>query len=121
MIDELVKKAADSKSDSDYNSFFQEVKDEELFFSVSKNNEETTVPLALIGDDLRAVIFFTTQDDKRLNDNFGGIEWEKGLEMVLKMPDADGLVVQSSSDAWIAVKKNTIEELLLSYSANDKS
>jgi len=40
------------------------------------------------------------------------------LEIVVDMPEVDAVVVQSSSDAWITVKKSKIEELLNIYKTN---
>ncbi len=117
-IDVMIKKAASSKADEDYQSFFNSIRRTELFFNLSNKNEiennsdEIKVPTVSVGDNLNAVVFYTSPNDSRLGDKYAGIVWEKGLEMVSKMPNANGVVIQSVSDAWIAIAKDKIVELL---------
>jgi hypothetical protein len=73
-----------------------------------------------VGDNLNAVVLYTSHSDGRLGDKYAGIVWEKGLEMASKMPNVNGVVIQSVSDAWIAIAKDEKEELL-SYFKRSKS
>jgi hypothetical protein len=113
-INLAIEAAAKSKSDEAYQLFFNLIKGHELFFNLSdsSNDDDIRVPIVSVGDDLTAVVFYTSSNDKRLGTPYAGIAWEKGLEMVSKMRDADGLVIQGTSDSWIAIKKDKIVELL---------
>ena len=117
-IDLIIKKAADSKSDEDYKSFFNIVRRKELFFNlanseqVESSDDELKVSTVSVGENLNAVVFYTSSKDDRLSDKYAGIVWEKGLEMVSQMPNANGVVIQSSSDAWIAIAQEKIDEIV---------
>jgi hypothetical protein len=124
-IDVLIEKAASSKSDEDYQSFFNSIRHKELFFNLSNtneidnNNNEIKVPTVSVGENLSAVVFYTSSSDSRLGDKYAGIAWEKGLEMVSKMPSANGIVIQTTSDAWIAIAKDKVEELIGGFSLSN--
>ncbi len=115
-INSIIEQASKRKSDDDYNLLFDRVKGQELFFNLlnenDSNNNNLQVPMVSVGENLKAVVFFVSKNDKRLSDKYAGIVWERGLEMVLKMPNAKGIVIQSSSDAWVAVSRKIIEKLL---------
>jgi hypothetical protein len=123
-IDVIIEQASSSKSDEDYQSFFNSIRRKELFFNLSNSdeiknsNDEIKVPTVSVGENLNAVVFYTSPSDGRLGDKYAGIVWEKGLEMVSKMPSANGVIIQSESDAWIAIEKNKIEELLSYFKRN---
>jgi hypothetical protein len=112
-IEALICLATDSKSDSDYSAVFKALKGKEVYVNVSTSDSGSmSVPLALVGQNLKAAIFYTDRGDSRLQKNFGGMPWEKALEMVIKMPNADGLVIQGNTSAWIALEKQKVAELL---------
>ena len=116
LLELIIEKAAASKSDNDYNMFFQQAIGKELYFCCKRNTEgQVHVPFAKVGNNLCAVVFFSSSDNEYLNEEYGGIIWEKALEMVLKMPNADGLMVQNKSDAWIGIQREKIKELLSLY------
>lgn len=118
LLDTAIDKAATTKFDADYQKVFSLLEGQEVFFNTTDRDADGTpthVPLTSVGNDLRAVVFFISRSDYRLSKPFGGIPWKKALEMVAKMAAADGLLVQNLSDAWIAVKKEKVEELLRAY------
>ncbi|PXF30702.1 hypothetical protein WH50_13995 [Pokkaliibacter plantistimulans] len=112
---EKINVASTTKLDSDYNELFELLKGKELYFNFikpEKNNEPLRVPLARVGEKIRAVVFFTKRENKKLEKSHGGIVWEKALEMVAKMDDADGLIIENSERAWIAINKGTIQKII---------
>jgi len=114
-INELITNAADSKANEDYELFFQNARGKEFFFNTIRKENETSLHTALIGEDLDVVVFYAEQSDTRLSENYAGIQWEEGLEMVVKMSSSLGLVIQSSDTGWIAIKNEKIVELLNLY------
>lgn len=117
-IDLIIRKAAESKSDEDYKLFFNTIRRKELFFNLinseqlGSNGDELKVPTVSVGDNLNAVVFYTSAQDDRLSNKYAGIVWEKGLEMVSRMTNVNGIIIQSSSDAWITIAQAKIDELL---------
>lgn len=115
-LDLLIDAAANSRSDIDYQAFFKAAQKKEIFFNLSNlekpNTNEIKIPTVSVGNNLNAVVFFTSSNDKRLGKKYAGIVWEKGLEMASKIPETNGIVIQSASDAWIAITKEKIEEIL---------
>jgi len=111
----LITKAANSQASEDYEFFFQNAREKEFYFEATREGNETTIPTALIGEDLEAVVFYVNPKDSKLSETYAGILWEEGLEMVVKMSKSLGLVIQSTGTAWIAIKNEKIVELLNSY------
>lgn len=58
-------------------------------------------------------LFYTTKENFNLKKgSIGGVPFLAAIEMVLKVPEVDGLLLQSDSNAWVAVKKQELENLL---------
>lgn len=119
LLNSAIDKAATTKTDADYQSVFSLLEDQEVFFSIAHVDPARTtpmqVPLAKVGNGIRAVVFYISRQDGRLTEPHGGMPWKRALEMVLKIPDADGLLVQNLADAWISLKKEKVRELLQKY------
>jgi hypothetical protein len=106
---------ADSNENSD---FLLDFRDVELYFSMPpQSNEESSyaqsqlrimIAEAALG---KMAFFYTNKADSRLSDNFGGLPLLKAIEMVLKMPEADGLIIQSNDEAWFGADKNALKRL----------
>ena len=111
-IQQTIATAADSKLDKDYLSFFEIAKEREFFFNIRESDGQLTVPLVDIGNNMRAVVFYSSKATASRNGKFAGIVWEKGLQMVVQMRGADGLVIQNESESWIAITREKILELL---------
>jgi len=122
-IGELVSKAADTKATEDYDRLFVSLSGAELFFNINSTPDTNSgtpmpvsTPLVDIGHGQKAVVLFTSKDNANLNKNFGGIEWKRALEMLLKMPQADGLILQNNESAWVGIDKQKATVLLESFS-----
>jgi hypothetical protein len=126
MVDALVSQAASTNNSVDYDRLFAGLHRAKLFFNVTNEVKGTGIealstPLVDVGPGLKAVVFFTKNNNGSLMRPFAGITWERALEMVIKMPDADGLIIQSSNLAWVGVDKQRAKALLSSsaISRND--
>lgn len=120
-IEVIISNAASSKSDEDYNVFFDAIRNREIFFSIKDGEADgagVRVPLVSLGNGLTAIVFHTTKNESRLGQSYGGMVWERALDMALKMQGVDGIVVQGVSDAWIGMAKAKIEELVALYSVD---
>lgn len=63
-------------------------------------------------------LFYTTKENFNLKKgSIGGVPLIAAIEMILKVPEVDGLLLQSDSNAWVAVKKQELENLLKSESS----
>jgi hypothetical protein len=115
-IEALVSRAASNKTNSDYDELFLVLRGIELFFNVNggggANASPVSIPIVDAGSGFRAVLFFTSNESKNLKKPFGGLVWEKALEMVIKINDADGLIIQNNEAAWVGVDKIKAKALL---------
>lgn len=57
-------------------------------------------------------LFYATVEDSRLGSQFVGIPLIKAARMVCDSVDVDGILVQSSVDAWVAVQKKELREVI---------
>lgn len=116
-LDGLIAAAANTKADQDYEILFAALVGAELFFNISTATKSgsagtsgskptpLSTPLVDVGHGLRAVALYTAKENSNLKKPFGGVTWQKALEMVSRMPDADGVVLRSSGTAWVAIDK----------------
>ena len=124
MIDDLVTAAARTKENADYERLFDSLSGAEVFFNLSAEKTDSptgearstpvSTPLVDAGRGLRAVLLFTSKDNANLKKPFAGMPWQKALEMIVKMPQADGLVLQNKDAAWVAIDKKRAGVLLKS-------
>jgi len=118
LIPDLVRRAADTGATGDYDELFAKLPGVELFFNVSTEAEggvdraAVSTPLVDAGPGLSAVLLFTSNDNPQLKRPFGGIAWERALEMVAGMPKADGLILQNNDAAWVGIDKAKVHALM---------
>jgi|GEM_PF-6427984 len=110
-VDELIERAALSKSDEDYNNLFNKLRGGEVFFNLT-DSEKPTVPMVDVGEGMKAIVFYVSSKDSRLTNRYGGIAWQKGLQMASKMKNLDGVVIQGISDSWVAISQKTISNMI---------
>lgn len=112
-IECVLSEAARSKKDEDYENFFRLAHDHEIFFNVLTSDDSPeaafSVPLVQVNSQLRAILCFVSSRDVNLKKPFGGLPWKKILEMVINIPQADGLVIQGMDSSWIAIDKEKIK------------
>ncbi|VUD40275.1 hypothetical protein TDB9533_00058 [Thalassocella blandensis] len=120
-IEDLVGKAAESKSETDVDKLFAGLKGRELFL---KTNEEdkNQIPIVKVNGNLTAFILYTSSEDERLTTIYGGTIWESALNMLLNMNAVEGLMIQSStSSAYVCVTKEKAKSLFLVSQRNSLS
>ena len=118
-IETLLTDAATIGKSSDYERLFLALKGVELFFNVTTEGSEgqaVSTPLVRVGPCLNAVLLCTSKNSDKLTKPFGGIQWERALQMVLSVPLADGMVIQGIGTAWIGLDKAKVESLLRAIS-----
>ena len=116
-VEKLLAKTAQSNNPEDYEALFSAARGVEFFFNVSgsptsSENHFVSTPLVNAGEGLRAVLMFTSKNNPSLKKPFGGIIWEKALEMVINMPQADGLIIQNNDLTWLAIDKENLRSIL---------
>lgn len=101
------------------NSAFLRAYDEtEVFFSLmasADNPAEPAMPLQMekVSSDLgHSILLFTSAKDPRLSAPYAGISLLKALEMVQKMPDVDGLIIQTTADSCFGASKASLQAAL---------
>lgn len=122
-VEQLLESAARSKANDDYEKLFAGLKGVELFLNLSAVPENDaplpdqtatplSTPLVRVGNSLRAIVLFTSKENPKLKKPFGGIRWQQALEMLVKMPAADGMVIEGASDYWVAIDKARAQFIL---------
>ena len=125
-INSLLHSIADHKRAEDYSEFFQLLPSLQLFlplttplpndlprgeqFQVEAGVEIKAQTVSIKG--LECVLVFTSENNPNLGDDYAGIEGREVLQMVLKLPNIDGLVVQSSGTGWVGLDKQKISYVL---------
>jgi hypothetical protein len=127
-IDDLIYDIAEYKRSDDYMLLYEKTLNREMFFSIISTNktvdgtqlrvqkkDEIKVPITSELNGKKMVVFYTSSQDTRLGTPYAGIWGDKGLEMVSKMPEADGVVIQNKDSSWVAITKQQILILLETF------
>lgn len=123
--DALIKDIADHKKTEDYSEFLTLLPKLTLFLSlqgplpeglprgqkITLSEMEIKARTASI-QNLKLIVVFTSKSNPKLGADYAEIEGREVLQMVLKSPGIDGLLVQSSGTAWVGVDKDKISDLL---------
>ncbi|HEX7688789.1 MAG TPA: SseB family protein [Burkholderiaceae bacterium] len=104
-IERAIADAAQANMPAARARLLERLRGKEVFFNLSPG-EEMRTPLVAVGPGLRALPLFSSREHPRLRqEKFGGMPWERALEMVARMPDAQGLVLSNLEDRWVAMDK----------------
>lgn len=60
----------------------------------------------------RMALFYASKRDTRLSQRFAGMPLARAAEMVCGMPEVDGMLIQSDSDAWFVARKDVLRNAL---------
>lgn len=118
-IDALLATAASTGDANDYQRLFDALKGVELFLSIATapdpaggTRAPASTPLVKVGPSLNAVLLCISRESDKLSKPYGGVVWERALQMVASMPQADGLVIQGDGSAWVGLDKAKVNSLL---------
>jgi hypothetical protein len=125
-VDSLINDIADYEKAEDYSELLTLLPNLSLFLSLAEPLPEG-IPLGqkievkhgmviklrtASVQSLKLLPVFTSSTNPKLAKAYGEIEGREVLQMVVKMPDIDGLLVQSSGTAWVIVKRDKISDVL---------
>jgi hypothetical protein len=122
-LEALISEARRRDSREGYDALLAALSSVEVYFSLQPSSETgladppMSVGLVQVGPLSKAVLFFTSKTSGGLTKPFAGLPWERALEMVAKMPEADGLVLQNAADDWLAFGRS---EVLGQIAANSR-
>ncbi len=102
--------------------------DSEVFFELDKKfdsmggqiveaseNDEIQMQYVTVQDS-NFSLFYTTKENPRLTaGSIGGVPLIAAIEMVLDVPEVDGLLLQSDADRWVAIKKTELTNLFRAF------
>lgn len=124
-LEQLIQAAAASESNADYEKLFASLPAVELYLNFNNlpppgSSQAEIVaapistPLVNVGNGLQALVVFSSKDNSKLKRPFGGLPWKQVLEMLVEMPEADGLVIEGADLHWVAIDKARARLLLQS-------
>ena len=124
--DSLIKDIADHQKADDYSEFLTLLPNLRLFLplvgpppedlprgqkiTVQDSTEIRARTVSMQG--LEYVLVFTSRSNPKLGTDYAEIEGREALQMVLKSPGIDGLLVQSSGTGWVGLDRDKISDLL---------
>lgn len=113
-IETLVKQAAASNTRQDHDVLYNALRGQQVFFNLTLNTEGKAVssPLLRLPSGQHAMMLYTSKDDSRLVQPFGGGPWEKVLGSMIKMSQADGIVLSNRDQDSVAINKENGKRLL---------
>lgn len=119
-LNEYIIAHADQGGDADFLRSFGAV---EVFFSIDapggqwkegplvvSADANLRMPVVKLGSD-RMVLFYASKQDARLSEPFAGMPLMRAVEMVCSLSDADGMLIQSDTEAWVAVRKEVLRDV----------
>jgi hypothetical protein len=125
-VDSLIKDIADNKNAKDYAEFLSLLPNLRLFLPLVgplpegfTRGQKITVQdgmeikaRTVSVQSLELILVFTSATNSKLGADYAEIEGREALQMVIKSRAIDGLLVQSSSTAWVAVERDKISDVL---------
>lgn len=129
-LEQVIHDIAEYNKDEDFNKLYEILIDRELFLPTIKQ----TIPNHLVpdekfitnscdeilmskvdGPDGKALIpVATTENSPIISDEYLRIDWFEFLEMVLKVEDVFGALIQGTT-SWIIIDKERIEYILVNF------
>lgn len=124
--DSLIKDIADHKKAKDYSEFLTLLPNLRLFLPLVgplpegiQRGQKITVQdgteikaRTVSVKNLQLILVFTSATNPKLGADYAEIEGREALQMVLKSPGIDGLLVQSSGTAWVGIDRDKISDVL---------
>jgi hypothetical protein len=125
-IHQLVTDIADHNRAADLEQLWRLLATRELFAPVRQSNvnvasgtkhvvrpsDDVQLPIATLPNGMKFTPFFLEESDPRLGPHFVGLPAADAFRMVLKIPNINGLLLQSRTQSWVAVSREQIERIL---------
>lgn len=117
-LNEYVRRNADHPTNSV--DFLTTYANDEVFFSIDTSKkliegnlvitqaDEIKIRTAKLPDGEMA-LFYVNKSDSRLTEPFGGMPLHKAAETILGILDLSGILIQSDSSEWLAVRKESLK------------
>lgn len=61
---------------------------------------------------LECVLVFTSADHPNLGSDYAGLDGREALQMVERIPNIDGLLVQSTGTGWVGLDRQKVTHVL---------
>ena len=122
-IEHFVSQAACNNSREVNDQLYHALKGREIFYRVklgtvtnkeSGQSEERAIscPLLTLPSGQHAFVTYTSKENDKLVAPFGGATWEHALEILVKMPQADGMILINNTADSVAISKEFASKLL---------
>lgn len=125
-VDALIRDIADNQRPEDYSEFFRLLPELQLFLPlagplpasiprgekivVSAGTEIRARTVSVQG--LECVLVFTSADHPNLGSDYAGLDGREALQMVERIPNIDGLLVQSTGTGWVGLDRQKVTHVL---------
>jgi hypothetical protein len=115
-VDRLIRIAALENTPEVNEQLYQALRRTELYYPVNLSDDDPpraiSIPLLRLSNGQYAVPLYTSKSHPDLPAKFGGASWERVLEIITKMPQADGLILSNSDSDSVAVSKEKVVAIL---------
>ncbi len=101
-----------SQESADRNKFHQALLESEIFSPKIKSKEGKSGLAISEVDGKKLLLFYTTNNNKKLKNPYMGVEGEYALQMILDSHDLDGIYLCSESDSILIILKAEISRIL---------
>jgi hypothetical protein len=104
----------------DEGSFLREFAESEVFFALAESPQHLPDGAATVkpGAELRLQfvkleagqlgLFYASKSDPRLGKRYGGMPLMRAAELICQLQGIDGMLIQSSTDAWFGCLKDAL-------------
>ena len=125
-VDALIRDIADHQRPEDYSEFFRLLPELQLFLPLA-GPLPTSIPrgekiVVSAGTEIRArtasiqglecVLVFTSADHPNLGADYAGLDGREALQMVERIPNIGGLLVQSTGTGWVGLDRQKVTHVL---------
>jgi tetratricopeptide (TPR) repeat protein len=122
-LDTLIRDMADRRNPDDHAELFARLRSQKLVFSIVGGGTDhrprgvridgggLQIPVATV-EDMDVAVAYASGAHPDLGEERCEMEGEEALRMVLEIPNADGLLIQSTGTGWLVIPRKRISELL---------
>ena len=123
VVEQQVSRAARENTHQSTDELFRIMQGHEVFFRIKTEtviNQKTgrpeqrsvSSPLLSLPNGLNAFVVYTSKENKALPSPFGGAPWERALQIMVAMEQADGLLLVNQTGDTVAWSKEAARGLV---------